>query len=73
MAAHWNKLPPKAKVAAERKPRAAPNRGSWRCAGPRGCGEVVVGSWQSMERHLDTHGGGRADIILEGSTDAVRG
>lgn len=45
----------------ERRARAERNHGRWRCGGPRGCGDVIDGTWQSMERHMDSHGGGRAE------------
>jgi hypothetical protein len=62
--ARWDRLPPKAKVANEKKPRRSPAKGKWRCR-VVGCGAVIEGSPQSLDRHLDGHGGGRADCIIE--------
>lgn len=70
MTVRWERLPAKAKVAEDRltakKPRAAKNHGVWRCVGRNGCGEVIDGTFQSMERHLDGHGGGgvRAECMF---------
>ena len=63
--ARWDRLPPKAKVAKERKPRKPPDRsGRWLCR-VDGCGALVEGSDAALDRHLDTHGGGRADCVIE--------
>lgn len=65
MVVRMNRLPDGARVPKERKKRAPVMRGAWRCCGVNGCGEVVEGTWASMERHLDGHGGGRADQVME--------
>jgi hypothetical protein len=62
--ARWDRLPPKAKVAKDRKPRVRKPDGKWLCR-VVGCGVVVEGSEQALDRHLDGHGGGRADCIIE--------
>ena len=62
--ARWDRLPPKAKIAAEKKPRKRKPPGKWLCR-VDGCGEVVEGSEEALERHLDAHGGCRADCIIE--------
>jgi hypothetical protein len=38
-------------------------RGSWRCCGVNGCGELIVGTWASAERHADEHGGARLEAV----------
>lgn len=64
MGARWGSLPPKAKVAAERKPRRKATPQSWRCGGPNGCGDVFT-TEAALYRHLDAQGGGRAECIFE--------
>ncbi len=78
MTARWDRLPPNARVA-EAQPKAKrargagqSNHGTWRCAGSRGCGEVVTGVFAKMERHLDGHGGGRADAVFTTTTRGGR-
>jgi hypothetical protein len=63
--ARWDRLPPKAKIAKEkkaRKPRQGPAK--WLCR-VDGCGAVIEGYESAMDAHLDAHGGGRADCIFE--------
>lgn len=51
---------------APRARRRPPMRGSWRCCGVNGCGEVLRDvTWASVERHIDGHGSGRAEQVLE--------
>ena len=60
--ARWNRMPGKAKTPRTRRPTGT---GSWRCCGVNGCGEVLTGSWASVEKHLDVeHRGGRADAVF---------
>jgi hypothetical protein len=64
----WDRLPPKAKEKTKRK---SPDRsGRWRCR-VDGCGAVVEGADAAIDRHLDTHGGGRADCIIEFKEELV--
>jgi hypothetical protein len=71
MIARMDRLPPNAKMAkGQPKKRKAKSRGTvvegtWRCGGPRGCGEVITGRFTLMEKHLDAHGGGRAEAVFE--------
>jgi len=61
--AHWDRLPPKAKIAKEskpRKPKDPPYR--WQCR-VEGCGEFIDGGLTALDRHMDAHGGGRAECI----------
>ena len=62
MTVRMDKLPgiePK-KRAAKRK---AVMRGTWRCEGVRGCGELLTGTYAAAERHADTHGGARLALV----------
>lgn len=62
MTARWEKLPEKAKPAAK---RGKVKRGTWRCCGAQGCGEVLDDvSWKAAERHADTHGGARLECVV---------
>lgn len=66
MTVRWDDLPPKMKAQAQaKKPRKRKPPGRWRCVGVAGCGEIVEGSEQALERHLDAHGGHRAECIIE--------
>lgn len=62
--ARWDRLPPKAKVAKESKPRKRQGPAKWLCR-VEGCGAVIEGYESAMEKHLDAHDGGRADCIFE--------
>ena len=48
----------------EKPPRKKPRpamRGTWRCAT---CDETLTGTWASLERHADAHGGGRIEGVI---------
>lgn len=67
--ARWDRLPPKAKERKPRKPRRGPAR--WLCR-VEGCGVVIEGYESALDAHLDGHGGGRADCIIEFKTKETK-
>lgn len=43
----------------------ASHRRRWRC---QTCDQILP-SWAAAERHADTHGGARLDVLLDGALD----
>lgn len=63
MTARWEHLPETVKTAAA-KPRQPVSRGSWRCCGVGGCGEILTGTYAAAQRHVnDEHGTARLELI----------
>lgn len=75
MTARWDDLPDSMKAKAAPAKRRAVRRGRWLC-GP--CDTWIEGTWASMERHVDAHGGGRITCgpqpaTLESTTTTTEG
>lgn len=59
MTVRWDRVPAEAKPA---RTRGKVRRGTWRCGGANGCGELLDDvTFAFAERHADSHGGARLE------------